>query len=141
MITLQDYWRGRDVTHALLLSVDMRTEAARTVELANKLLVLAKTAGVPLEAIAGVGSMVTSGWRPPDVNRATPGAAQYSMHMTCQAIDLHDPLGEIDDWLMSPDGQRAMADLGLWHEHPSATKGWAHVQTRPPRSGRRTFYP
>ena len=34
-----------------------------------------------------------------------------------------------------------LKDLGLWLEHPAATKGWAHVQTKPPRSGRRVFYP
>ena len=61
--------------------------------------------------------------------------------MTCEAIDLYDPDGDLDEWLLSDAGQRAMADLGLWHEHPSATKGWAHLQTKPPRSGRRTFYP
>ena len=48
---------------------------------------------------------------------------------------------DIDEWLLTEDGQRLMADMGLWHEHPAATKGWAHLQTLPPRSGRRTFYP
>lgn len=141
MIRLDHYWRGRDLTHGLQLSTAMRANAARTIELADKLLVLAKLAGVSLEYIPHTDSIVTSGWRPPDVNAATPGAALKSLHMTCEAIDLHDPDGDLDEWLLSDDGQRAMADLGLWHEHPSATKGWAHVQTRPPRSGRRTFYP
>lgn len=142
MIALHDYWRGRDLTHGLLLSTAMRANAARTIQIADKLLVLAKLAGVTLETIPGTdGSIVTSGWRPPDVNAATPGAAVKSMHLSCEAIDLYDPDGDLDDWLMSDGGQRAMADLGLWHEHPSCTKGWAHVQTRPPRSGRRTFYP
>ena len=140
MIELTDYWMGRDRTHGLLLSVDMRRNAARTVELANKLLVLAKGAGVQLEPNAR-GSIVNSGWRPPDINASTPGAAVKSLHMTCEAVDLNDPDGLIDDWLMTESGQKVLTDLGLWHEHPSATKGWAHVQCRPPKSGRRTFYP
>ena len=75
------------------------------------------------------------------INGTTPGAAVNSKHMTCQAIDLHDADGEVDDWLMTTIGQAMLRDIGLWHEHPAATKGWAHVQTVPPRSGRRTFYP
>ncbi len=142
MITLGHYWMGRDVTHALQLSVAMRAEAARTVDLANRLLVLAKVAGVTLDTIPGpAGSIVASGWRPPEVNAATPGAKRRSLHLRCQAIDLYDPDGDLDEWLLSDGGQRVLADLGLWHEHPAATKGWAHVQTLPPASRRRTFYP
>ena len=82
-----------------------------------------------------------SGWRPPAVNAATPGAALRSKHMLCQAIDVHDPEGLIDNWLMTPQGQDALTKIGLWLEHPSATKGWSHWQTVPPGSGNRVFYP
>jgi hypothetical protein len=64
MITLSDYYLGRDRTHAHLLGSDLRANAARTVEVANKLLILAKGAGVTLES-NGHGHMVNSGWRPP----------------------------------------------------------------------------
>jgi hypothetical protein len=141
MIDLAQYFMGRDATHEHQLGTDMRRNAARTVEFANALLVLAKVGGVSLEADPRSGSIVTSGWRPPDINAATPGASLRSLHMTCEAIDLFDPDGDLDDWLMAGAGQKVMADLGLWHEHPSFTKGWAHVQTRPPRSKRRTFAP
>lgn len=141
MITLAHYWMGRDTTHALQLSVDMRAEAARTVDLANRMLVLAKVSGVTLKDSPRTGSIVTSGWRPPDVNASTPNARPRSLHLRCQAVDLYDPDGDLDEWLLSEGGQRVLADLGLWHEHPAATKGWAHVQTRPPLSKRRTFYP
>ena len=141
MITTNDYWMGRDKTYPLDLSTATRRNAETMVELANKLLTLAKVAGVTLETNPRSGTIVSSGWRPPDVNASTPGAAARSKHMTGQAIDLYDPDGDLDDWLMTDDGQRAMADIGLWHEHPSATKGWAHLQSVPPRSGRRTFFP
>lgn len=130
MISLSDYFMGRDREFPLAMSPQIEHNAEITVQLANALL-----------ARFGQGRKVNSGWRPPAVNEAIPNAAVNSKHMTAQAIDLADPDGDLDDWLMSPDGQAVMVDIGLWHEHPSATKGWAHVQTVPPKSGRRTFYP
>lgn len=144
MITLANYWMGRDATHGLQLGTDLRANAQRTVSIVNALLVLAKGAGVTLEGSPRTGSIVTSGWRPADINSATPGAAMRSKHITCQAIDLFDPDGDLDDWLLAeaeaPDGG-VLGDLGLWLEHPAATKGWAHVQIVPPGSRRRVFYP
>jgi hypothetical protein len=130
VITLTDYWMGRDREFPLALTPQIEKNAALTVQLANALL-----------ARFGQGRRVNSGWRPPEVNEKTPGAAVMSKHMTGQAIDLADPEGDLDEWLMTQAGQSALAELGLWHEHPAATKGWCHVQTVPPRSGRRTFYP
>ena len=130
MITMEDYWMGRDKQYPLALTPDIIRNAATTVGLANTLL-----------ALFGQGRKVNSGWRPPAVNAATANAAPMSKHMLGQAIDLADPEGDLDDWLMGDIGQAAMTRLGLWHEHPAATKGWAHLQTVPPRSGRRTFYP
>jgi hypothetical protein len=141
VISLHDYWIGRDRQFPMAMSPDLEHNAAIMVELANKLLVLAHSAGITLPTNPHTGSVVSSGWRPASINAATPNAAPNSKHMTGQAIDLYDPDGDLDEWLISADGQKVMADLGLWHEHPSATKGWAHVQSLPPRSGRRTFYP
>lgn len=140
MIELHDYWLGRDLTHGLLLGTDLRRNAARTVDAANAMLVLAKAAGVSLEASPRTGTIVSSGWRPAAVNAATPGAAVRSLHMSCEAIDLYDPDGDLDEWLLAS-ADTVLRDVGLWLEHPAATKGWAHVQIRPPRSGRRVFYP
>lgn len=140
MITLTDYFMGRDVTHGHLLGSDLRHNAGIMVELANKLLVLAKTAGVSLESSPRTGTIVSSGWRPPDINAGTPGAAVRSLHMRCQALDLYDPDGDLDEWLLAS-AETVLKDLGLWLEHPAATKGWAHIQSVPPRSGRRVFYP
>lgn len=141
MITLADYWMGRDRSYPMAMSPGLERSALTTVELANKLLVIAHAVGIVLPRNPVTGSVVSSGWRPPSVNAGTAGAAPNSKHMTGQAIDLYDPDGDLDEWLITPDGQKVMTDVGLWHEHPSATKGWAHLQTLPPRSGRRTFYP
>lgn len=139
MITLQDYWMGRDVEYAAALNADIRHHAAITIERVNKLLVLAKTGGVSLEIHPRTRSLVSSGWRSPAVNAATPGAAPRSKHMTGQALDVYDPDGDIDEWALA--NPKILADLGLWQEHPSATKSWAHFQTVAPRSGNRVFYP
>lgn len=141
MITIADYFMGRREKYPLALTPDIEREALRTVDLANKLLTQAQTYGVTVDIHPVNKSPVSSGWRPPEVNAATPNAAVRSKHMTGQAIDIYDPDGDLDEWLMTGEGQAALVALGLWHESPSATKGWAHVQTIPPRSGRRTFFP
>jgi hypothetical protein len=61
--------------------------------------------------------------------------------MTGEAIDLYDPDGDLDEWLMSEKGRGILEALGLWMEHPASTKSWSHLQTIPPRSGNRVFYP
>jgi hypothetical protein len=140
MITLTQYWMGRNVSNALELTPDIQREAAFTVILVNKILERMQQAKVPLELSPDTKSLVASGWRPPSVNARTPNAAVRSLHMKGQAVDLYDPDGALDEWLFSEqDG--ALRELGLWLEHPAATKNWAHLQTLPPRSGRRVFYP
>jgi hypothetical protein len=139
-ITIAAYFMGRDKSHAQFLTADMQTEAARTVTRAN-LLIEAMPHWIDFETSPRTGTVVSSGWRPPDINAGTPGAAVKSKHLTCKAIDVYDPDGDIDEWCISPEGQSAMEVVGLWLEHPSATKGWSHWQTVPPGSGRRTFYP
>jgi hypothetical protein len=141
MISVNDYFMGRREKYPQSLTADIEREAARTADLASKLLTQAETYGVTVDMHPVNKSPVSSGWRPPEVNAATPNAALRSKHMTGQAVDIYDPDGDLDEWLMTGEGQAAMTALGLWHEHPSATKGWAHLQTVPPRSGRRTFFP
>lgn len=139
MITRAEYLMGRDVSHALECSPDILRNASITVELANKLLVLAKGAGVKITPRRD-GAMTNSGWRPPSLNATTPGASRTSLHMTGQAIDLNDPTGDLASWC-ARNAPTVLTDLGLWMEHPAATPGWVHLQTKPPRSGARIFRP
>ena len=132
---------GRDQQYPRALSTEIRKEAECTVECVNKLLRGLSAASVETPRSPRTGSVLTSGWRPPEVNEAIPGAAPRSHHLWGRAADIYDPEGEIDDYLMTTEGQELLTKLGLWMEHTSATKGWCHVQTRPPRSGRRVFYP
>lgn len=141
MITVDDYFMGRREQYPLALTPAIERNAHRTVALVNAMLARAMAAGVHAAQHPKTRSPVSSGWRPPVVNAATTGAAVNSRHMTGEAVDLYDPDGDIDEWLVSDAGQSVLVELGLWMEHPSATKGWAHLQTMPPRSQRRVFYP
>jgi hypothetical protein len=132
MITKEDFMMGRDKTYPP--SESALRNAEETIYRVNLLLSFYYQAEPAAER-----TKVTSGYRPPIINSATPGAAPRSKHMTCEAVDLADPEGELDDWCM--DNARALEQVGLWQEHPSATKGWAHLQIVPPKSGKRVFYP
>lgn len=128
MLTLADYYKGRDTEYPADLTPKIEANADLTVALANQLLY-------------NFGEMrkVNSGWRPPAVNAGTPGAAVFSRHMTGEAIDLYDPEGDLDEWCLAH--PEILEKLGLWQEHPASTKGWCHVQTVPPKSQNRVFYP
>ncbi len=75
------------------------------------------------------------GFRPQDC----PQGAPNSSHKDGQAVDLYDPHGDIDAWLMEHVDR--LEAHGLYMEHPSATNGWSHWTTRAPGSGHRVFYP
>jgi hypothetical protein len=69
-----------------------------------------------------------------------------SSHKDAQGVDVFDAENWLDDWLSKYDyddgkGNTKLEEYGLYREHPNATKGWCHLTTRAPGSGRRTFYP
>ena len=127
MITLSDYLRHHgdapDYVHQNALDLLSRV---------NALLLL-----LPFDEARK--PRVTSGWRPADYNKTVPNAAPNSKHITGQAVDIADPDGVLDEYLL--DNPELLAKHGLFAEHPSATKSWAHLQSVAPRSGRRHFYP
>lgn len=87
----------------------------------------------------GEARKATSGYRPPAVNAKTKGAAKKSNHMICCAIDIEDADRKLGDWCLA--NMPFLVISGLWIEHPDATKGWVHFQTKPPASGKRVFFP
>ncbi len=127
-LKLADYYMGRDKPHREELTRELRANARETLRRVNRLL-----------RLAGLARKVSSGWRPAAVNAAVPGAAKGSKHLSCQAIDLEDRDGRLDEWCMTH--LAVLEELQLWLEHPDATPGWCHLQILPPRSGRRVFYP
>lgn len=138
MITLLDFYMGRDIKYRLELTPEIEQNAIVTIMRVNMLLSLFYATFPHIEH-----RVVNSGWRPVSVNQATPGAAIRSKHITGEACDLGDIDGALDTWIM--ENPEVLEECGLWHEHPAATKGWCHLQTSPYRSwtaGKsRTFYP
>lgn len=141
-ISLADYFMGRREMYPMAMTPAIAANASLTVELVNKVMEKAAAAGVSIDKKPDSKyGCIASGWRPPAVNASTVNAAPNSKHMTGEAVDVYDPDGDLDDWLMTDEGQKALAEIGMWMEHPAATKGWSHLQTRPPRSGKRVYYP
>lgn len=131
MLTIEGYF-GR-MTHFEPPSPEVYANAQEMLRRVNAL--LAECAHIP----AAAAPSQTSGWRPVGYNATVPGAAVGSRHITGEAIDLSDPGGELDEFLF--DNPHLLAKHELWAEHPLATKNWVHLQSVPPRSGRRHFYP
>lgn len=127
MITSAGYWKGRDVLFASQLTTEIRGNAAQAIALVNQL--LTRSGFTALDA--------SSGWRPASVNSAAGGAAK-SKHLSGQAIDVRDVDKLFQNWCMA--NLDVLEELGLWMEHPRDTPTWCHLQTVPPRSGRRVFY-
>lgn len=141
-ITAEDYFMGRDKTHEHELTDELKAHAAETVKRVNLLLERANMA----EAFATIDlvthTVVGSGWRPLGVNATTSNSAKNSPHITCEACDIRDTgKRELARWACTPEGRKALEEIGLWCERPQWTPFWLHVQTRPPKSGHRFFIP
>lgn len=80
---------------------------------------------------------VTSGYRTPAINAATPGAAKKSKHMICAAVDLEDADARLYNFARTH--LSILEKLGLWCEERRGN--WLHLQILPPKSGRRFFLP
>ncbi len=139
VVTLAQFWMGRDAVYRAELTEQIARNAAQTVERVNRLLAAFAADGVALRCRPDTGSLVASGWRPVEVNARVPMAVPDSPHIDAAACDLYDPHNELDAWCVS--NLAALAGLGLWLEHPEYTDGWCHVQIRAPRCGNRVFRP
>jgi hypothetical protein len=139
IVTLEDYWMGRDFAYAHELTETIAGNAAVTVARVNRMLEAMAVDGLHAECKAGSHSPVASGWRPVEINARVPAAVPDSPHISGAACDLYDPRDALDDWCAAHAG--VLRELELWLEHPDYTKGWCHVQIVPPRCGSRVFRP
>ena len=105
MITLEQFWMGRDVKYADELTEIIRANAQITVDKVNQLLE---------RADPGKPHVVRSGWRPRAVNEATSNAAATSKHLSGEAADIADDDRALADWCSA--GQHDLIELGLWCE-------------------------
>ena len=134
MITLKDYFQGKDLLYRNLLTEEVTTNAQSLLVSVNKLLEFLKVTGAYPDPVS-----VSSGWRPNVVIQAV-GGAKASYHLLGRAIDIRDPKGLL--------GYRILQDFplleefGLWLEYPRFTAGWVHLDngTRAARNIR-TFIP
>lgn len=137
LLTLKDYWMGRDDDYPLAMTPDIERNAGIWVSVVNGFLL-----DVPPDLLLidpSTGSYIHSGWRPPALNARTPYAAKNSKHMTGHAGDLYGPGNRLATWAFNH--QDVLKRHGLWMEHPSHTPTWLHLQDIPPASGNRVFYP
>lgn len=123
MIDLKTYLMGRDKMYPL-----------DPVKEANAHELLRRVNGLFLEL--GVTPYLTSGYRPGHWNKNAGGSLK-SAHLSCEAIDLEDKFGKIKKEITL----ELLEKYDLYMEHPDATKGWIHLQTRKTRSGNRIFKP
>lgn len=82
---------------------------------------------------------VNSGWRPPSINAATPGAATHSKHMSGLAVDILDSDGSLWAWVLQ--NLDLMKQLNIYFEDKRWTPNWVHFQLGGPASGKRIFVP
>lgn len=145
VLTLEDYWMGRDVRYPEALTAEIRANAARLLASVNILLEVAEKEGVPIGVDEKTGTPIASGWRPPAVNDRTSNAAIASAHLSGRGVDLQDlvhlgrPLARFALVCARPGG--LLEELELFMERPQWTADWVHLQSYPPKSGRRVYIP
>ncbi len=140
MITVEQYFMGRDEDYDDECGTNIRQNAENTVDIINQLLELSAKDGVQPGINPNTGTFVSSGWRPAAVNEATCNAAAHSKHLDALACDLRDTSERaLARWCLS--NLDTLEQLGLWMENPQWTPTWVHLQTVPPRSGRRVYIP
>ena len=130
MITLTDYWKGRNILYAEELTDEITRNAEITVSKVNELLARAGRSDI---------HTVNSGWRPASVNEATANSGKSSRHLTAEACDLPDADRTLAGWAV--DNLDDLRDIGLWMEDPRWTPTWLHLQIVPPGSGKLVYIP
>lgn len=92
-----------------------------------------------VRAAYGKPMFINSGLRSQaDQARINPNAPK-SKHLTGQAADIRDNDGSFWKWCMAE--MHLMVQLGIYFEDKGATPTWVHMQSQPPRSGKRIFIP
>lgn len=128
MISLEQYWMGRDVTHSDELTAEITAHAKELLDKVN----------IFLSHIGIKEAKISSGWRPESINIAAHGA-KSSKHLTGQAIDIIDVDGKVRNAILK--NLDEAKGLGLFFEDFRWTSTWCHIQSVQPNSGKRIFIP
>ena len=139
MITLQQYWMGRDRRYGTELTPEITGNAVVLLERVNQVLARAAEDHVQPALDNGTSTVVASGWRPKSVNDATANGGKTSKHIIGCAIDLRDAVPDrpLARWCLR--NRKLLEEVGLWMEDPQWTPSWVHLQSIPPGSGNRVF--
>jgi Peptidase M15 len=134
VITLEDYWQGRDIEYFNELNEEIRQNASDLLWRVNGL----------LKELNIVSVKVVSGWRPASINKKVGGASR-SYHISGQAVDLRDNSQQEFSRLLIKNNH-LLTKHGLWLENPNSTRGntnWVHLDTgsRNSVNGERVFEP
>jgi hypothetical protein len=140
VITLQQYWTGRDEAFPEDCTLAVRRNAAALLAAVNTLLKCAAEDRVAPGIDEHTWNQVASGWRPPSVNARTSNAGKHSTHITGQGVDLQDHADRrLARWCLR--NLDRLEGLGLYMEDPRWTPSWLHLQCVPPASGKRVYIP
>jgi len=137
MIFIDQYlglWaKSKDLTAARLANANKLLLAV------NGLMVEMEADGVNFPVNPATHSQVSGatfgGFRP----HSCPQGAPHSNHKEGLAVDIYDPKGEIDAWLVAHKDR--MEYHGVYIEDPASTTHWSHWQNIAPHSGHRIFQP
>lgn len=127
-ITKAELLKGRDKQYALEYTQQISDNLDQLLMAINK---IRDAYGKPM--------IVNSGWRPPEINAATPGAATHSKHIEGLAVDIADPDGKLMEWVLA--NLDIEQELNLFNEDFRWTPNWVHFQLGAPKSGKRIFVP
>lgn len=124
VITISEYFMGRDVLYPKDLTSTIKENANLTVIATNKLLKFMEDDDIDTN-----NTKCNSGWRPPSINSKTPGSDPNSPHVTAESIDLSDANGNLKAWVgKNRDKVREAGFIAV--EDFKITKTWLHLQTR-----------
>ena len=131
---LGTYAKSKDLTPVRLANMDALLTKV------NRLMQFCSSHGVEFKVNPKTGSQISGelngGFRP---QSCTIGA-EHSAHKEGLAVDIYDPLDEIDAFLMTnKEAQDLYKELGFYFEHPSKTPTWSHWGIVP--KSQRWFYP
>lgn len=121
IISIEDYYKGREVEFAGELTQEMKNNAVRLLSIVNN--IIREISG----RLPNFQWDVTSGWRPPSINMKL-GGKPKSNHIMCRAIDISDPQGRLDAFFVANEG--VLRKHGCAIEHPDDTPNWCHIQDR-----------
>lgn len=128
-ITLDAYFMGRREQYPKDFTQDIQQNAIELLRRVNGLL-----------AELGINKVkISSGWRPPKLNKDF-GGAKNSSHLFGMAVDIKDPNNQqLAKQILA--NKNLLEKYDLYLENPKYTSVWVHLQSRRVPSGNRVFTP